>query len=583
MRQFHQIRCGSHGTPRREGSVLVIVLVIVALLSLGAYSFSEFMLIEAESSDFHTRAAQSREAADSGVEMVASYLADRAARTPSASYSNSDLFYHQALASANAANAHDFGRFSIVSPVLTDTTFQSVRFGLRDESSKINVNQLPSMGMDETQARQFLMGIPNMTTEIADAILDWVDTDSQPRQNGAEQSAYNNANPPITVRNGPMQSLDEMLSIQGITPELFFGEDLNRNGILDPNENDGNAQPPNDNADGILQRGFVDYFTIYSRESNLKSDNTAKININDTDLGNLFNAVQTAYGADAAKFVIAFRTAGPPQQSTSTTGNSGAGGNRSGGGTGSTGSSTSGSGGSSGGRRGSGGGGTGGSTGGSSRSGGSSGSGGSSAGGASGAEQPELVGGIDISGGGRFKVKSLYELLGIQISVRIDGKQTTLTSPWPKEPGEMMSFLPKLFDTFAIDSQPVRNGRININQAPAEVMMYIPGIDQQVVQAIVAAQSATGDVSPDRLTNGWLVVRGLVPLERMIQLDPFVTGQGDVYRFQVVGYHDRGGPMTRIEAVLDASGVNPKVLMFQDLTRLGSGYSRAQLGLTAPQ
>ena len=114
--------------------------------------------------------------------------------------------------------------------------------------------------------------------------------------------------------------------------------------------------------------------------------------------------------------------------------------------------------------------------------------------------------------------------------------------------------------------------------------MNIPGLEPQIVQAIVSSQDKTGasDSSPDRQTAGWLVSRQLVTLAQMIELDPFLTTQGDVYRFQVVGYHELQGPMVRLEVILDASELNPKLLKFQDLTRLGSGFTRQQLGVSPP-
>ena len=48
--------------------------------------------------------------------------------------------------------------------------------------------------------------------------------------------------------------------------QVLYGEDANLNGILDPNENDGDVLPPTDNADGLLQPGLLEYVTIYSQE-----------------------------------------------------------------------------------------------------------------------------------------------------------------------------------------------------------------------------------------------------------------------------------------------------------------------------
>ena len=58
----------------------------------------------------------------------------------------------------------------------------------------------------------------------------------------------------------------------------------------------------------------------------------------------------------------------------------------------------------------------------------------------------------------------------------------------------------------------------------------------------------------------------------MRQLDRYITGRGDVYRIQSVGYFDAGGPVTRLEAVIDATRQPPQIVQLSDLTDLGRGY-----------
>jgi len=77
------------------------------------------------------------------------------------------------------------------------------------------------------------MGLPDMTEEIADSILDFVDSDDDRRENGVESNFYSGLNPAYSAKNGPLDSLDELLLVNGVTPELLFGLDTNRNGILD--------------------------------------------------------------------------------------------------------------------------------------------------------------------------------------------------------------------------------------------------------------------------------------------------------------------------------------------------------------
>jgi DNA uptake protein ComE-like DNA-binding protein len=58
-----------------------------------------------------------------------------------------------------------------------------------------------------------------------------------------------------------MRSIQELELIAGVRPELVRGEDWNLNGRLDPNENDGDASWPPDNADGVLNAGWSEYLT----------------------------------------------------------------------------------------------------------------------------------------------------------------------------------------------------------------------------------------------------------------------------------------------------------------------------------
>ena len=76
--------------------------------------------------------------------------------------------------------------------------------------------------------------MPNMTPDVADAIVDWLDMDSSPRPYGAEDDYYTALSPPYHCKNGPLDSLEELLLVRGVTPELLFGNDQNRNGAHRP-------------------------------------------------------------------------------------------------------------------------------------------------------------------------------------------------------------------------------------------------------------------------------------------------------------------------------------------------------------
>ena len=58
----------------------------------------------------------------------------------------------------------------------------------------------------------------------------------------------------------------------------------------------------------------------------------------------------------------------------------------------------------------------------------------------------------------------------------------------------------------------------------------------------------------------------------MRTLERYITARSQVYRVQVVGYLDNGGPTARVEAVIDTNLGRPRIVYFRDLTELGKGF-----------
>jgi general secretion pathway protein K len=63
-------------------------------------------------------------------------------------------------------------------------------------------------------------------TAIINSLKDWMDSgddDAITGLSGAESSYYEDRTPPYPCRNGPVNDLDELLLVKGITPELLYG------------------------------------------------------------------------------------------------------------------------------------------------------------------------------------------------------------------------------------------------------------------------------------------------------------------------------------------------------------------------
>ena len=536
---------------RRSGSVLLIVLVVVAMLTLAAYNYTQTMLTELEATTMYGADVQAREAADSGVEYVATILANRTDPNLENLIHNPNVFLGKTV--SPSARLRGNARFTIIAPVEHDVAGNAIRYGLMDESAKLNLNLLDRLKLEEEQVQNLLMNLPNMTVEIIDAMLDWIDADDTKRPYGAESEIYEALTPPYKAKNGPLESIDELLLVQGITPALLYGEDANRNGLLDPNENDGDQSPPLDNADGVLDHGWVAYLTAHSREANRRADGAKKIDVNNGLLTELYDSLEDEFGVDAAKFVIAYRISGPKDQPPEdTSGKSVA--------SSSTASQT--------------------------KQqqqqaiqGLTKAIAGATVGGAGGTV---TRGGIDIAKGGQNKVNTLWDLIGSRADVTMDGAKQTLDSPWPADTSSLPELLPKLMDALSTTGDEYLEGRINLNQARLEILIGLPGMDEEMANKIVTAQKLDSNGQPDldtiqrHSTAGWLFVDGLVDIWKMRELDPYLTARGGVYRAQVFGFFDGGGPVTRIEAMVDATQIPPRVIFQRDLNDLGHGYARGQ-------
>lgn len=565
----------------RRGSVLIVVFVVILFLTLAAYTYTQTMITELEASAIQGLDAQTRAAADSGVEYVATLLANRAEPGLENLLHNPQLFHGVTV--INSDRARGRVRFSLIAPLEQDVSGQRIRYGLMDESGKLNLNILGQMQLTDEEARTLLMGVPGMTEDIADAIRDWIDSDDEPLPYGGEtDDTYAGMSPPYSAKNGPLESIDELLMVRGVTPQLLYGEDANRNGLLDPNENDAEASPPLDNADGLLDPGWVAFFTVHSRESNMRSDGTPKIDLSNGVLTDLYDALEEEFDEDTAKFIVGYRVFGPKPVDDDGV---------SGGGAAAPGTGTSSSGSSSG-------------AGGRSSSGGSGSSSGrsqttstnsstqqnqqsqavaglaSAVAGAVASGGQVTRGGMDLSKGGPTKIKSIYDLVDAEVEATIDGAKQTLSSPWKSDSGGLSSILPDLFNRLSVSGDAYVEGRININQARREVLVGIPGMPEELADAIVGSQQVSADGVPltdaitRRGTTGWLLDDRLTDLATLRAIDPFITARGDVYRIQVLGYSDGGGPVARLEAVIDATQIPPRVVFQRELDGLGRGYGK---------
>ncbi len=205
-----------NNTRRRRGIILLLVLVVVAMLSLAALGFAELMLDEHRAAITASRQSQARSFAESGAEVASQFLDRELSDMNQAGgiYDNSSRFADQ-LVNAEEQAPQDRGRFSVVAPKTDGVTVSGVRYGLQDESTRINLSTLlnydqasGSAGANEpaqgnTFAHIMLMGLPGMTDDVADNILYWIDPAAKARPNGVDATYYSAAKPSLSTAKRP--------------------------------------------------------------------------------------------------------------------------------------------------------------------------------------------------------------------------------------------------------------------------------------------------------------------------------------------------------------------------------------------
>ncbi len=249
-----------------RGSVLVVVLFVMTVLSLGAVSLSYRASLYSRSIRNRTIMLQLKSHASSAVSIAMARIIENASepndRSDEQTNEEKSVFDHRAepwcshapLASESWLpewQEDKKGR----SPVFV-TDYQVI-----DEEGKLNLANASSEALEKL----------GMSSEQIASFFDWVDKDDIARPEGAEEDHYLARQFPYRCKNGKVGTLNELLMVKGFQVRDLIGEDLNRNHMLDASEDDGNNTYPPDNADGVLQLGLVDLVTCVGGRININT------------------------------------------------------------------------------------------------------------------------------------------------------------------------------------------------------------------------------------------------------------------------------------------------------------------------
>jgi len=170
-------------------------------------------------------------------------------------------------------------------------------YGVSDEESRLNINQA---SMDQ------FTNVIGMTPDVAAAIIDWRSEENSPvTPGGAKADYYTSLQPPYLPRNGPFQTVRELLMVRGVSSELLLGQDSDQNGLLGLSEDGGDGMPADDQSSSLEDAGWSAMMTVDSTVNDVSAAGEDRVNVQSADEAALTGVQGITSGI--AKAIIAYR------------------------------------------------------------------------------------------------------------------------------------------------------------------------------------------------------------------------------------------------------------------------------------
>ena len=212
---------GATSSTAGRGSALILVLWVLGILSMLVVSFAFDAHLEGKVVSFARKRRKAETLALSGLQ-IARMLLDKqlgVSGNESDETKADDRWYAHALALRRG------GSITLAEPLGEGI----IRLDIEPEQVWRNINKLNA----EDWERIFqAIGLPEDDwPELIDSYFDWIDPDSNPRQDGAESSDYyETLEPPYQARNAPFDTVRELLLVKGFREAVLSG------GVLNPEE-----------------------------------------------------------------------------------------------------------------------------------------------------------------------------------------------------------------------------------------------------------------------------------------------------------------------------------------------------------
>ncbi|MBL7085423.1 MAG: general secretion pathway protein GspK [Candidatus Omnitrophica bacterium] len=196
----------SNGVYRKEGSIFILTLWSLCLLSIFAIGLGSKVSQDINVASYFQNKPQARFLALAAIKRAEAILED-------------DTNSFDCLNEFWATGRYSDDEESVFNEAKLGNGAYSI--GMVDEERKININTASQDVLERLFRIASGVDIDDAHI-IASSIIDWRDTDSNPLEDGAEDSFYKQLKIPYECKDGNFQVIEELLLIRGMTDEIFL-------------------------------------------------------------------------------------------------------------------------------------------------------------------------------------------------------------------------------------------------------------------------------------------------------------------------------------------------------------------------
>ena len=194
---------------------LLLTLLVTVILTVVVLEFNYLIRVHATLSGHLIEDLRVQTAADAGVQRAMAVL------------------LNDALADADKNMTLDAFYEEWNEEITLETDTSQTTVSISDETAKLNLNRLvtttdPQLGVEETNLEMVesvrrLFESLDLEPNLVDEIVDWIDMNDAEEPYGAESSYYASLDAPIQCKNGPLDSVEELLLMEGFDKDMLYG------------------------------------------------------------------------------------------------------------------------------------------------------------------------------------------------------------------------------------------------------------------------------------------------------------------------------------------------------------------------